>query len=67
MDGGKYLVNTTTGIEDVIMAKTTDSPMAVYTIDGRIVGKVSSGHDLLQTINSLPKGIYIVNGKKFIR
>ena len=32
----------------------------VYSVDGRLVRKAADG------ISGLPKGIYIVNGKKFV-
>ena len=44
------------GINEVTVNKTTDS--RVYSI---------SGTDMGNDINSLPKGIYIVNGKKFVK
>jgi len=47
--------STTTGITTVETTITTDNDAAVYTLDGRRVNS-----------NSLSKGIYIKNGKKFI-
>ena len=66
-DGGKYLVNTTTGINEPVY---DDSSWAfqpyIYTLDGRMICQVQKGEDLTRIIKSLPKGIYIVNGKKVI-
>ena len=66
-DGGKYLVNTTTGINEPVY---DDSSWAfkpyIYTLDGRMICQVQKGEDLTLIIKSLPKGIYVVNGKKVI-
>ena len=66
-DGGKYLVNTTTGINEPVY---DDSSWAfqpyIYTLDGRMIRQVQKGEDLIRIIKTLPKGVYIVNGKKVI-
>ena len=46
--------DTTTGIKTLHQEK----PVRVYTIDGRYVGS---------SLNSLPNGLYIVNGKKVVK
>ena len=50
----------TTGINDINAETGTQKANGVYTLDGR---KVSDGASL----NNLPQGIYIVNGKKVIK
>ena len=50
----------TTGIKNVPTATVSKKANGVYTLDGR---KISEGTSL----NNLPKGIYIVNGKKIIK
>ena len=57
--GSNHLVtDVTTGIDNVIMGQ-PDRTSAVYSIDGRLVR--TNGQ-----IEGLQKGIYIMNGKKFI-
>lgn len=51
---------TTTGIGNIQVAKGNQKANGVYTLDGR---KVSEGTSL----SNLPKGIYIVNGKKIVK
>ncbi|MCM1079371.1 MAG: hypothetical protein NC344_08425 [Bacteroidales bacterium] len=48
---------TATGIIEYTPQQTAADAMAVYSMDGRYVGT---------SMNSLPKGIYIANGKKYI-
>ena len=58
-DGGKYTVNdvtATTGIDGITMRP--DRSAAIYTIDGRRVNTTAP--------ESLGKGIYVSNGKKFV-
>ena len=50
----------TTGIGNINIVKNNQKANGVYTLDGR---KVSEGTSL----NNLPKGIYIVNGKKIVK
>lgn len=49
----------TTGIES-IRIKPTDMNADIYNINGQLIRKGTTG------LNNLPKGIYIVNGKKYI-
>lgn len=58
-DGGKYTVNdvtATTGIDGITMRP--DRSATIYTIDGRRVNTTAP--------ESLGKGIYVSNGKKFV-
>ncbi len=49
-----------TGIRDV--SSTTNHSHDIYTIDGRLVVRQGTAHDL----ESLPKGVYIIGNKKII-
>lgn len=58
-------IDMTTGIDDIIANDESLSPIArfaqgIYTMDGRMVSKEAGD------IKALPKGMYIVNGKKQI-
>ena len=65
-DGGKYLVNTVPmSIPDIINDDIQLADYAVYAIDGRLVSRLSPSTDIYDQLKSLPKGIYIINGKKF--
>lgn len=62
-DGWSYLFlieGTTTGIINNIYNKTEN--VDVYTIDG--IKRLSKAS--VNEINALPKGVYIVNGKKIV-
>ena len=50
----------TTGIGNIQAAKGNQKVNSVYTLDGRKVSESAS-------LNNLPKGIYIVNGKKIVK
>jgi hypothetical protein len=39
----------------------------VYSIDGRLVRTMPAGASASDALNSLPRGIYIVNGKKVVK
>ena len=56
----KFPGGTTTGIGSINVESNAKKANGVYTLDGR---KVSEGASL----NNLPKGIYIVNGKKIVK
>ena len=66
MEGGKHLVNITTGINDAIFTPSQDDITAIYSTDGRLIRRLQGNEDIITTIKALPKGIYIVNGKKVI-
>ena len=56
----------TTGIDEIPVRKDDDSEVEVFTIGGKRVGKVQ--RTVLSTLwQSLPSGVYIVNGKKQIK
>lgn len=53
-----YIANAATGIRDTRADATTrNRTTAVYTIDGRLAG---------HSLRGLPKGVYIVNGQKWV-
>ncbi|MCI6644283.1 MAG: hypothetical protein MSH18_08845, partial [Bacteroidales bacterium] len=56
---GRSFVDGATGIDNVTdnMRQTT-FPAGIYTIDGRFVGN---------SLDQLPKGVYISNGKKLLK
>ena len=64
-DGDKYLVNdvtsTYTGIRSINAQ--TDGYTRVYALDGRLVRTAKNSHE---ATTNLPKGIYIINNKKFV-
>ena len=55
-----YAVNisTTTGISQQM----ADQPMTIYTLDGILVSRDAT----IRTLHTLPKGVYIVNGRKTV-
>lgn len=52
---------TLTGIEELDLTDTSDAPADVYDLNGRLIAKRAA------SLTGLPKGIYIVNGKKVIK
>ena len=54
--------NTTTGIIDIPLAKSSNSAVKVYSLNGLLVKSLSSENELKQ----LPKGVYVVNGRKVV-
>lgn len=70
-DGTKHKVNdvtsTITAIEDFItINKYNNIPVKVYSIDGRPIQMHETGTTAQEALSRLGKGIYIINGKKFI-
>jgi len=49
-------ISTTTGISQQM----ADTPMSIYTLDGILVSRDAT----IKTLQTLPKGVYIVNGRK---
>ena len=50
----------TTGIRP-LQPMTQDQPLNVYDLNGRLVLRGA------RSLDTLPKGVYVVNGKKFIK
>lgn len=66
---GVYVINTddgTTEIMDILFFADKDQEITIYAMNGQKVAR-SSQRDFDQVWNSLPKGVYIVNGQKRIR
>lgn len=65
MSGGKYLVNRiAAAIPEIVSDQPSRQDLSIYAIDGRVVARPSADGQLMETLRTLPKGIYIVNGKK---
>lgn len=60
---GLQAVVTATGIQQRVTKDPDSQLVKVYTLDGRLVRTAKNGSEAL---NGLEKGIYIINGKKFI-
>lgn len=58
---GLQAVVSSTGIRDAMVE--TDGVMKIYTLDGRLL---RTGKNSQEALNGLKKGVYIINGKKFI-
>ena len=52
---------TSVGITDVTLDTHANALTGIYTLDGRLVSRDATA------LPSLPKGIYIINGKKVVR
>lgn len=69
---GKYLVNDvtgqhTTGIHSINADGNVDQPATVaYTLDGRMLNLQKTGVSPQEALRSLPKGVYIVNKRKYV-
>ena len=57
----RIIGTTTDGIQAIDEAVVTQ-PANVFDLQGRKVARLNAG----QTVNSLPKGIYMMNGKKVV-
>lgn len=68
---GHYLIDDVSSASSVECINTvTDnqsSPLNVYTTDGRLVRRLPAGTSESDALNSLPRGMYIVNGKKLVK
>ena len=60
------IVDDATGMEKLQMSADGQSEIVVHALNGKKVAR-SSQRDFNQVWNSLPKGVYIVNGKKRIK
>ena len=68
---GHYYVDDVTATTSIDYLRSTLNPQSstlkIYTIDGRLLRSVPAGASVNDAINSLPRGIYIVNGKKVVK
>ena len=66
---GFYEINMeddTTCMDDLLMEGGSNQIVSIYSLGGQLVRKVRQC-DLEDVMNLLPKGVYVVNGKKIIR
>jgi hypothetical protein len=56
----------TTDIDNVMFSTDEDKELNIISLSGHIIRKISQ-RDFENVWNTLPKGVYIVNGKKFIK
>lgn len=72
-DGSKYKVNDVTsqyatGISATLKDDAhTTAPVAVYTVDGRRVRMLPAGTSVEKATEGLQRGIYIINGRKYMK
>ena len=68
---GHYYVDDVTPTSGIDYLRSTLNPqraaLNVYSIDGRLVRTMPAGASESDALNSLPRGIYIVNGKKVVK
>ena len=68
---GHYYVDDVTATTSIDYLRSTLNPqtsnLKIYTVDGRLLRSVPAGASVNDAINSLPRGIYIVNGKKVVK
>ncbi|WP_455096261.1 alpha-amylase family glycosyl hydrolase [Prevotella koreensis] len=68
---GHYLIDDVSSASSVECINTvTDnqsSPLNVYTTDGRLLRRLPAGTSESDALSSLPRGMYIVNGKKLVK
>ena len=68
---GNYYVDDVTPTSGIDYLRSTLNPqraaLNVYSIDGRLVRTMPAGASESDALNSLPRGIYIVNGKKVVK
>ena len=68
---GKYLYNDVTdqytGIQIVKAINTANGPVKVYTLDGRMLRQLPAGTSVQDAMSTLPHGLYLINGKKYVK
>ena len=68
---GKYLYNDVTdqytGIQIVKAINTSNSLVKVYTLDGRMLRQLPAGTSIQDAMGTLPHGLYLINGKKYVK
>ena len=53
-----------TGMEDVFREIPREATHDIYSIDGRLIRKQTT---LREALRSLPKGVYVINGRKMVK
>ncbi len=68
---GHYYVDDVTPTTGIDYLRSTSTPqrstLRVYSIDGRLVRTMPAGTAESDALNTLPRGIYVVNGKKVVK
>ena len=65
--GGKHLVEVTSaGIHNAVTEQPAALHTAIYSPDGRLVRTLLPGERIEQALQSLPAGLYISGGKKYV-
>ena len=62
-DGRKATV--TTGIQTV--KADSNSPVRIYTIDGHLLRVLPAGTDTAEALSQLGHGLYLINGRKYVK
>ena len=66
-EGGKNKVNTlSAGIDNAVAEQPTATGTTIYTADGRLVRTLAPGERMEQVLPTLPRGLYITGGKKYV-
>lgn len=66
-EGGKNKVNTlSAGIDNAVAEQPTATGTTIYTGDGRLVRTLAPGERMEQVLPTLPRGLYITGGKKYV-
>ena len=67
--GDKYTVtkDETMGIQIVKAINTANGPVKVYTLDGRMLRQLPAGTSVQDAMSTLPHGLYLINGKKYVK
>ena len=66
-EGGKNKVNTlSAGIDNAVAEQPTATGTTIYTADGRLVHTLAPGERMEQVLPTLPRGLYITGGKKYV-
>ena len=66
-EGGKNKVNTlSAGIDNAVAEQPTATATTIYTADGRLVRTLAPGERMEQVLPTLPRGLYITGGRKYV-
>ena len=68
---GKYTVTDvtdamTSGIDAPVHETMHNGPTRVYSVNGQLLRTLQKGTSAAEAIKDMPKGVYIINGKKFV-
>ena len=66
-EGGKNKVNTlSAGIDNAVAEQIAATATTIYTADGRLVRTLAPGERMEQVLPTLPRGLYITGGRKYV-